>query len=710
MSERRRLPIAALVAFAAVLLIKFAVFFDIGSHPLLLPSPQLDDGVYAVLADRVSQGDVLLSSPASFGGRSAPPFFLPPLYIYVLALLMKVGGGSLAFVRIAQILIGSAGVALLAATARRWYGESAASWATIGAALFGLVTFFELLIGPAAIDPFLTALDLFFITRAIDRNSAGAWAIAGVVLGVHVLNHPSLLIVLVGLAVAVAVWGVVRAEVRSRALVGAVSLLVAGFVAISPVTWRNWRVGHEFVLTTSAGGLHALVGNGPDATGVYAPAMGIEPNAQGVWLEGPAIASRALGHAATATETSKFFRAQASAWVDAHPIDELKLLARKTRYALSATFATSGHSFAFYARDRIGALTLCAVGPALVVPLGLVGFVVARPAGRAGYWVWAMYAPLAMLSMVLFFIVAAYRLPMQIALLVPAAGGFAWMLDRFRAKSFSALGRAVGVTVALAVAVAWPTGLDDGRAEEQVRFGMYEIRTGKVAEGEEWIQRALQKHPAPIGVQLRVGQLYDTMNRPSDAIAHYRAALAIAPNDPTVHFAIGRAMFAAGQDADAVAELQQARAGPQGDAATRVLVLALSRLGRRDEANQLVRTLDPSRWTADQAREFAVGLATVGRLDLSATAWQRAAEAGGDPHDYERLGLTWVLLGRPAESIAPLEEAVRRGPTSATIRLNYAVALSTVGRRDDARREATKALEIDPNYQKAQQFLQSLGK
>lgn len=709
-SERRSLPIGAIVAFVAVLLIKFAVFFEIGSNPLLVPSPTLDDGVYALLADRVAHGDVLLSSAASFAGHPAPPFFLPPLYIYVLAFFMKIGGASLPVVRIGQILLGSAGVALLAATTRRWYGESAASWVTIGAALFGLVTFFELLVGPAAIDPFLTALDLLLITRAIDRRTPGAWALAGIALGLHTLNHPSLLIVLVGLAASVAVWGLRRSEERSRALVGAVSLLVAGFAAIAPATVRNWHVSREFVLTTSAGGFHALAGNGPEATGVYARAMGIEPNLQGVWLEAPVVASRALGHAATATETSEYFRGVSEAWVDAHPIAELRLLARKTRYALSATFVSTGHSFPFFARDELGALTLCAVGPALVVPLGLVGLVVARPAGRAGYWLWAMYVPLAMLSMVIFFVAAAYRLPMQVALLVPAAGGAASMFNRLRARSWSAFGGAAGATAVLALFVAWPTGLDDGRAEEQVRLGMYEIRTGRVEEGEAWIKRALPAHPSPFGVQLRVGQLYESMNRPSDAITHFRAAQAIAPNDPSVPFAIGRAMFAGGQDAEAIAELERARVGPQADAATRVLVLVLSRMGRRDEANQLVRTLDPARWTADQAREFAVGLASVGRLDLSVTAWQRAADAGGDAHDYERLGLSWVLIGRPADSIAPLEEAVRRAPTSATIRLNYAVALSTVGRRDDARREATKAIELDPSYQKAQQFLQSLGK
>ena len=344
------------------------------------------------------------------------------------------------------------------------------------------------------------------------------------------------------------------------------------------------------------------------------------------------------------------------------------------------------------------------------MPFGLVGLVLARPADRRGYWLWAAYAPLSLLSVVVFFVAARYRLPMQVALLAPAGAAIAWMVDRLRARAWAPLALAATATAGLAAFVAWPTGLDDGRAEEQVRAGLYYIRTGRQPEGEAWVTRALAKHGNPDAVHLRVGQLYETMNRPADAIAHYRAGLAIDPQDLGLHFVLGRALFAEGKDDEALPELERARAGPQADAATRILVLSLSRLHRTDEANQLVRTLDPSRWTGDQAREFAAGLASVGRLDLSIAAWRRAAEASGDPQDYERLGLTWAMVGRPAEAVAPLEEAARRAPTSVSIRFNYAVALYSVGRKDEARRETEKVLELDPKYEKARQLLEVIKK
>jgi len=68
--------------------------------------------------------------------------------------------------------------------------------------------------------------------------------------------------------------------------------------------------------------------------------------------------------------------------------------------------------------------------------------------------------------------------------------------------------------------------------------------------------------------------------------------------------------------------------------------------------------LHPARWDAETAREFALGLTDVGRIDLSTVAWRRAAEAGNDAKDYERLGLAWAVLGNHPEAIAAFSHAV----------------------------------------------------
>ena len=124
---RRQLPLA-LAALAGVFVVKLSVLLTLGHHPLLVPAGELDGAYYFHFARQAAGGDWMLDDAASFFGRPAPAFFVPPLYIYVLALLLKIGGGSLEAARFGQIVLGTAAVGLLALTARRWYGVQSFAW------------------------------------------------------------------------------------------------------------------------------------------------------------------------------------------------------------------------------------------------------------------------------------------------------------------------------------------------------------------------------------------------------------------------------------------------------------------------------------------------------------------------------------------------------------------------------------------------------
>ena len=246
-------------------MIKLAVFLDLGHHAVVPVGPQ--DDAFTRAADRVAHGDVWLANPRVSRAAGAAALRRRDLRSRGL----KVSGGSLAFARLVQIALGAVGVWLLTRTARRWYGERSAWWTAVLACLFGLATFFELLIVPASLDPFLTALDLFLITRAIDRDSVSGWALAGAALGLHALNRPNVLLVLGALAVAVLFWAFRPRDDRPRstaaALAAATAFVLAGLLAIAPATLRNWRVAHQFVLISSPAGLNVLIGlTGPEAT------------------------------------------------------------------------------------------------------------------------------------------------------------------------------------------------------------------------------------------------------------------------------------------------------------------------------------------------------------------------------------------------------------------------------------------------------------
>jgi predicted Zn-dependent protease len=87
----------------------------------------------------------------------------------------------------------------------------------------------------------------------------------------------------------------------------------------------------------------------------------------------------------------------------------------------------------------------------------------------------------------------------------------------------------------------------------------------------------------------------------------------------------------------------------------------------------------------------------------------RAAEAegvlravvGAEPTDGEALEMLGVVLGaqgRHADALGAFDRARDARPSSATIRHNRAQALFHLGRRDEARAELQKAVELRADY------------
>jgi tetratricopeptide (TPR) repeat protein len=692
---------AVIVAVLAVLAVKAAVLLQLGHHPLLAPVGEVDGSYYRHLGEMVARGDVFLSSQDSFFGQAPPAFFLAPLYIYFLGIVFKLSGDSLMAARAAQILLGTAGVVLLALSVRRWFGARAAWIAGALASGCGVIAFFEVLILPAALDPFLTALDLFLIARAVDdRDIARAvddrgdgreggrardWVFAGAALGVHALNRPHVAFVIAGLT-ALIVW---RRHWRPAALLAGAALVV-----IAPVTLRNVVVGDRFAFIATNAGVNVLMGNGPEATGVVAGAGDVLPTVASEWVDAP-------------DGTMAYLR-QSASWALRHPVAEASLVAKKTWYSLSATFLAVNHSYVFFARDLSGPLRFLVVGPAFLLPFGIAGLL-CGPRNRRGYGLWAAFLPLTLVSVILVYVASRYRLPA----LVMCAGGagalISMAIDRVRAGEASWLARPAAIAALVAIAALWPTRLDDGRAEEQMRMSLNEIESGRVAEGEMWARRAIETGVPPAIAWVRVGQTFETSGKAPEAIEHYKKALEASPKEPAIHFVLGRAYLGAGDLSAAVRELAGARVGPQQDAASRLLVIALAHAERDEEVNTGIHDLDPNRWDLATARQFAVEIANAGRVDLSIAAWERAAALSGAGEDYERLGLSWAMVGRLPESLGALQEAVQRSPLEPAMHQNFAVALARAGQFELARQHVDEALRLDPNYAAAQQLKAALA-
>jgi 4-amino-4-deoxy-L-arabinose transferase-like glycosyltransferase len=646
---RRPLFLLLLATFA----LKAAVLANFNAHPLLQPVGDMDSGVYARLAADVARGDLLLRGPGPV------PFFVSPLYIYFLAAIHALSAGSLLAAKVVQIALGTAATGLVYGMTRRLFGDRAALLAGIFYALTGFVTFHEVLILQAALDPFLTALCLFLLSNALAHGSVslkvnekgtraggsqarvtwaatgvaggmGRWLAAGAAFGLLALNRPNSLLCVPAIAVTLATASlVVRRrggkavlpfeENPLRTLRPVAAFLAATAAVVALPLARNLIVSGEPVLISSHGGLNFLVGNGPAANGVYRWLDGITPSIAGQATNAKRIAETQSGRTLTTREVSSFFARRARAWIASHPTEAARLFARKVWYVFSNDEMSLNFSTVWYRRETL-LLRLLAVGPWLLVPLGGAGLALAvlgagKLPGRDAA-VWASFVPSYALVVAAFFVATRYRLPLVAPLAVGAGGALCLSLDAWRRREKKPLFVAACIALPLLALTLWPTGIDDGSSEEETQWVLHLVDAGDTAQAAKRLNALAKIHP-------------------SRGLLFFRA---------------GQAWAAAGRFDDAIPALERSLA-----------------------------------------------------IDSSQAETQKVLSSA-----HERRGMERVVAGDMAAALPDLEEAARLDPKNATVRLNLAAILAERGDRGRARALAAEALALRPGYDKAEALLKAL--
>jgi tetratricopeptide (TPR) repeat protein len=695
---------------AAVLAVKLVVAAQLGGYPLLQPIGGLDTAVYVELARKVAAGDWLLGPGA---------YYVSPLYIYFLALCLAMSGGALMAVRVIQAVLGTAAVGLVFLTARAWFGERAA-WVAAGlAALTGLLTFYEVVVLQASLEPILTALELYALTRAFRSGRLAWYAAAGAAIGLHALNRPNLLLWGVALLVLLLI-----SRGLSRHPIARAAAVAAGLVAaLAPIAARNLAVTGQASVLPSHGGLNLYVGNNPRADGTYHTVPGITPDIDGQAEDARRVAEAALRRPMSDGEVSAYFVGLALDWIAANPVPAAALFARKLYYVFQRAVIPLNYSYAYYTREVPSLLPVLFIGPWLLVPLGLVGLVqgvrhlnpdpqVPGPECRRNYWLWCAFVPVYAVSVAVFFVATRYRLP----LLVPLAIGSGAAVDRMLAwRADRPPMRTAGVVclslLALAAAVNWPIGLDDGRGNERTWLAITLITEGRYDEARALADRTEPIHPYPGVMRYRLGQAYRRVGQRDLAIREFERSLMIDPRQPETDLALGEVLLDAGRAAEAVPYLRAAfeanlRPDLSGYALARALRATGDRAGSVEVLDHLAATLDVEATSFVALGDLAL---ESGAPAVAGTLYRRAiARAPAMAGAHEKLGVALSMEGHSAEAIRALEDACRLDTASASARLNLAVAYATAGRLNEARARAQDALRLDPGYERARAFLAAL--
>jgi tetratricopeptide (TPR) repeat protein/4-amino-4-deoxy-L-arabinose transferase-like glycosyltransferase len=705
---RRFHPWPALLGAALLaLVVRVAYLAELDGSPLL--SVLLGDGrQYDAWAQQIAGGQWI----------GTEIFYQTPLYPYWLAVIFSVAGHNLVLVRVIQAILGAASCVLLGMAGRRFFSDRVGVIAALLLAVYPPAFFFDGLIQKSSLDIFLLTLVLALLAEFYRRPDWKWLAAVGAATAAFVLNRENAIV----LYPVIGAWLLFHFRdlpVRRRAAWAGV-FVFASLVVLLPVGFRNYRVGGEFLLTTSQLGPNFYIGNNPHAFGSYDPLVPGRGDPVYEREDATRLASKAVGRALSPGEVSNYWLRESLAYIRSQPFEWLALLGKKvflTFHAAEIPDTESIEAYSDYSRILRG---LSWLNFGVILPFAVLGVWVRRQDWRRLLILYGILASFA-LAVAVFYVVARYRHPLLPVILLFSAAGLGGLLDIRLRGSVSAdvekRGKARGAAVRqpqsrlpewirrwlpgllaaglIAVAVNYPIKVNSD--ETYQNLGLMLVQSGRPAEAVPLLLKAIALAPSYASPRLTMGVAYLRMNKTAEALRYLQEAVRLAPDLVDTHMNLGLALVQAGRPDEAVLELQRAvELAPEIPDSHNYLAAALDRTGDVRQAiaeYQKALALKPD--YVDAHNNLALALASIHDYDGAFRHFREAIRLQpGDYLNHVNFGIVLCESGRTDEGIEQYQEASRLSPDVIDAPYLLARAYARTGRFEEAVASLEKALDI----------------
>jgi 4-amino-4-deoxy-L-arabinose transferase-like glycosyltransferase len=376
-------------------------------------------------------------------------FYQAPLYPYVLGVVYTLFGDSLWAARILQALLGSLACVFVADAGRRLFSRTAGVISGLALAIYAPAIFYDSLIQKSSLDLLLLSLILWLISRLLQGARGTTWLWLGLALGGLCLTRENALIFIPLLLL----WLVLAfRQARPQRLRHGVLFLAGVAIVLLPVALRNLAVGGEFHLTTSQSGPNLYIGNNAVTDGVYAPLRFGHGSADYEQADAIELAEAATGRKLSAGEVSRYWAGRAFDFMRTQPGRWLALVGRKFLLAWNSVEAIDTEDLYTYV-DKSPVLKIVSLFATfgLIAPLGVLGAWRTWAQRRSLWILYALFATY-LLTLIAFFVLGRYRLPMAILLALFAGQGVAAIPELLRARGRALLVPLVAFILTAAVA------------------------------------------------------------------------------------------------------------------------------------------------------------------------------------------------------------------------------------------------------------------
>jgi tetratricopeptide (TPR) repeat protein len=671
--DRNRGALRQLLILLAVSLLVRLVYLDqIRANPFFY-HPVVDAQTYDEMAMRIAAGQEPIPAP----------FYQPPLYPYFLGLLYALFGRSLLLARLVQMAMGAASVWLLYALGGRLFDRRTGFAAALAYSLYGTMIFYEgELLAPVLIV-FLNLLLALAVLKVLDKP---AWPLAlgsGILLGLSALAMS--VILPLALVLPLYAWRHWRRRSASpgpgRALVLACCFATGLLLAIAPVTWRNWRVGREFVPISTNAGINFYLSSGKD----YEHKTAIRPGYE--WDELLNEPIRRGIH--KSGEQSDYFMKKALRLIAADPAGYARLLLKKlSLFANGNEIMRDQEIYPFRQYSPLLSLLVwkkwLAFPFGLLLPLALLGMALALRRRIAGAGLLLAFILVHVAVLLGFFVTARYRLNILPFLALFAAYGTLEVWSLLRRRLWPQAAPLLACLLALLLFCNWRVApmSRDFSVDSYYNLATNLLKEGDTGRAKAWLLKAIEVDPLNPEANGNLGVLYEQEKQPQEAKKCYLRILERYPEDVRAHLHL----------AD--------------------LCLRLGELEKAGQHYEQVLSVEPENESALRGAQFAHGL---GRQRDAAARFPQVRsileQLGGKPDDpalLNDLGAAYVTCGYPDMAIEPLRLVIAAKQFLPSAHNNLGIARMQLGDREGAEREFQAALALDAGDANARRNLATL--
>jgi tetratricopeptide (TPR) repeat protein len=436
---------------------------------------------------------------------------------------------------------------------------------------------------------------------------------------------------------------------------------------------------------SSQGGVNFFIGNNRDAPGSFMPPRGTVGRPEALnEVQTRALAEDALGRPLTAAEASRWWLVRGLKYVAGNLGDAALLYGRKLSLLTNNYEVTLNADFGF--RRNFSVLHRVPVPYfGLLFAFGTVGLALGwrgEPLGRRAL---AIFFLATALSVVLFFVVDWYRLPLAPVLAVAAGCAVSRIWEEVRGRRWAPAAFAASAG-ALLLTFSWLPGVGvdrDGVATQSYfNYGTYYLVQGDLDEAASHFRKALTYKDDNAYALGYLGLVYERQGRDDLAQYYYLKSLDIDPLDAETNYFLGASLARRGKYAAAALLLEAAVESFPGYAdASRMLgecYIRLEDYAAAARAFQHLLNLTPNDGRA--LARYAAVLMEVGELAGGAATARRAVEVDpGVSGAHLLLGRYYRSRGEVAAAARELEAEARVSPRSPRVYGYLAECYSAMG-------------------------------